>query len=298
MPQLTNVIHDLSVRRLAADTVTFSRRSSYNYRERKRGKPPLGPAELKRRIMSDRGNPPDGFPDGTPADPPGTGPDMPPADSIRERARGFELERMDHRSEDAVRALEARLREPARAYARWLVGANDAEDAVQAAFIKALDTFDPARGAPFPSFFMILLKRECIGILRKRKTLPRLTDLTTLADSVPGPRSGAEDPEAAAISRDIADQISAATQNLDLPTAYREALRQLIDDGGADRTAAGRKRTERTRGMLDEQAGLTAAEQGAARLLRQHRPIDEAAQGLLASARRKMFSLFGIQPEE
>jgi DNA-directed RNA polymerase specialized sigma24 family protein len=227
-------------------------------------------------------------------------------------ALGDEHGRTDQSFEDIVRTAGAELLDSARSYARRLVGANDADDALNTVWEKIWTRFDPARGE-FKAFFFTALHHECLDILRHRRVTPQpWADLP--ADWEPGYGTHFPDPADEVIARidDLQDRIAAAIEVLDLPAGHRGMLRMMLDTQDASPPAAGkaadaiRQQRKRLRRVLDERAGLTPGELEAASLVRRHHTVAAAAAaapgsdvpGLYASAKRKVLALFPIETED
>jgi DNA-directed RNA polymerase specialized sigma24 family protein len=226
-------------------------------------------------------------------------------------ALGDELGRTDQSFEDIVRMAGAELLDSARSYARRLVGANDADDALNTVWEKIWTSFDPARGG-FKAFFFTALHHACLDILRHRRVAPQPW-AEVPAGREPEYGTHFPDPADEVIARidDLQDRIAAAIEVLDLPAGHRHMLRMMLDTQDASPPAAGkadatRQQRKRLRRVLDERAGLTPGELEAASLVRRHHTVAAAAAaapgsdvpGLYASAKRKVLALFAIETED
>ena len=92
---------------------------------------------------------------------------------------------------------------------RVLWNAADAEDVVQAAFVKAFTRLDQLEdGAKARPWLLQITYREAIAIVRRRRDVP--TDPTEMPETT----SDDHGPDDQAIARSVADQISAALLQL------------------------------------------------------------------------------------
>ena len=213
-------------------------------------------------------------------------------------------------------AAQGKLVHIAYVMASGIVGPGEAADIVNEVWCKvqAYERFDPDIGS-FHSFFLSLVRNQCIDAVRKRREMPAPDDILETSAEVPDP-----DREYAIALDHIADleaRISAAIDAFDLPPRDVEMLRMLIGpaEGPAirspSRTAMSpgeRQQLRRLRGKIDDWAGLTREECDAASLLRKHHTVTAAAaasgidlselQRRLASAKRKIRSLFNLPSED
>jgi len=235
-----------------------------------------------------------------------------------------ERSREDHRFDEIVRAVEAGLYKWALPYARrllkgpGLVDANDPEDAVSAALVKALKDYDPSRGR-FKPYFYKVLHNVCTDMLRRRGR-----ELLTAAEPElwnDGPHAAAFSSAAAVEDKDMRDRIAAALEVLDLSDKQHGRLGRAMDllgDAEADQfghltglqkkraMASARQQKKRAVDKVLDEAGVTAEERAAARLVRAQRNLDEAkaaapglgAAGLCRSAERKVLRLFNTDTED
>jgi RNA polymerase sigma factor (sigma-70 family) len=213
-------------------------------------------------------------------------------------------------------AAQQRLAHIARVMASRIVGPDEAADILNDVWCKvqANAKFDPDVGS-FHTFFLSLVRNQCIDSVRKRKETPAPYDILETS-------AGGRDPdrEYAAALDNIADleaRISAAIDALDLPPRDVEMLRMLIDPaadparGSRDRIAMSpveRQQLRRLRNRIDGWAGLTQEERDAASLLRKHHTATAAAaasgiglselQRKLTSAKRKIRDLFNLPSED
>ncbi|HTS62588.1 MAG TPA: sigma-70 family RNA polymerase sigma factor [Candidatus Acidoferrales bacterium] len=104
--------------------------------------------------------------------------------------------------------------------ARWLVGsAQDADDVVQEACLRALEFFDGFRGEDGRAWLLTILRNTCYDWLRRNRRHTQLVapveDLSWAADSAP-------DPEEEQLR--LADRETVRRGIEGLPAEYREAL--------------------------------------------------------------------------
>ncbi|MBN2311423.1 MAG: sigma-70 family RNA polymerase sigma factor [Candidatus Hydrogenedentes bacterium] len=104
---------------------------------------------------------------------------------------------------DAIARWVARFRPRALAVARGFVADEGlAEDAVQEAFVAALDRLDGLRDADaFPTWFRQVVRTYALRIVRNRRELPGADDFERPSDT-PSPREHAHRAELARIVRD------------------------------------------------------------------------------------------------
>jgi DNA-directed RNA polymerase specialized sigma24 family protein len=230
----------------------------------------------------------------------------------------------DYRFDEIVRAVEAGLYKWALSHARrllkgpHLVDAKDAEDAVSVALEKVLKDYDPSRGAIKPYLYKVL-RNGCTDMLRRNGR-----ELLTTAE----PDWWNERPQVEAFSgatavedEDMCDRIAAALEVLNLSDTQRGELGRamdLLDGAEADQfdhltglqkkraMANARQQKKRAGDKVLDEAGVTAEERTAARLVRAHQDLDKAKAaapgldvvGLSKSAERKVLRLFNIDTED
>jgi RNA polymerase sigma-70 factor (ECF subfamily) len=120
--------------------------------------------------------------------------------------------------------LYDRYERPVYAMATHLLGATEAEDAVQEAFLRLwrnADQFDERRGR-FAPWFLAIARHEVLGRLRRRTREQRLTladDLDRLFAAVPDPKNDVED---LVWRRERGDQVLRALN--ELPPEQRRVL--------------------------------------------------------------------------
>ncbi len=115
--------------------------------------------------------------------------------------------------------------------ARWLLhDENDAQDAVQEAWLRAFRFFDAASGTRVQAWFLAIVRNTCYAVLARRRA--RLVDTgdeaLDAADEQQGAESlRAETPEAALLRAASGHRLSDALQAL--PAEFREVftLREL-----------------------------------------------------------------------
>jgi RNA polymerase sigma factor (sigma-70 family) len=215
-----------------------------------------------------------------------------------------------------VDAAQQRLAHIAHVMASRIVGSAEADDIVNDVWCKvqASEKFDPDVGS-FHSFFLSLVRNQCIDAVRKRRAIPAPYDVLETPGEAPDP-----DREYAVALDHVADlqaRINVAIDALDLPPRDVEMLQMLIDpaadpsDGSRGRIAMSaneRQQLRRLRSKIDGWAGLTREECEAASLLRKHHTVTAAAaasgidlselQRRLASAKRKIRNLFNLPSED
>ncbi len=104
--------------------------------------------------------------------------------------------------------------------ARWITGnVQDAEDAVQEAYLRALRFFRDFRGGDGRAWLLQIVRNTCYTRLRKRQSLEALT---TFDDEEHSHESSIETPEALAIATADVKLVRTAIQNL--PIGFREIL--------------------------------------------------------------------------
>src|SRR5579871_6866157 len=104
--------------------------------------------------------------------------------------------------------------------ARWLIGnAQDAEDVVQEACVRALTFFDGFRGEDGRAWLLAIVRNSCYDWLRKNRRDSRMQvepeELDAVADSAP-------DPEAVQLRNANQDMVRQGIEAL--PAEYREVL--------------------------------------------------------------------------
>jgi RNA polymerase sigma factor (sigma-70 family) len=213
-------------------------------------------------------------------------------------------------------AAQERLVHIAHVMASRIVGPDEAADLVNDVWykIQANEMFDPDVGS-FHSFFLRVVRNQCIDAVRRRKKAPAPYDMLETPGEAPDP-----DREYAVALGHIADleaRISAAIDAFDLPPRDVEMLRMLIgsaadpadeSDGRMAMSPSERQQLRRLRNKIDDWAGLTHEECDAASLLRKHHTVTAAAvaagidlselQRRLASAKRKIRNLFNLPSED
>lgn len=209
-------------------------------------------------------------------------------------------------------AAQERLVHIAHVMASRILGPDEAADIVNDVWCKvqAHEKFDPDVGS-FHSFFLSLVRNQCIDAVRKRREVPAPYEL--LETPAEAPDLDREYAVALAHIADLEARISAAIDALDLPHRDVEMLRMLTGpaDGPRGRmvmSPSERQQLRRLRGKIDDRAGLTSEERDAASLLRIHHTVTAAAaasgidlselQRRLASAKRKIHSLFNLPSED
>jgi DNA-directed RNA polymerase specialized sigma24 family protein len=247
-----------------------------------------------------------------------------PASAAAAWALGVERSQEDHRLDEIERAVEAGLYRSALPYARWLlmgpglVDPNDPEDAVSAALEKTLRNYDPSRSS-FKPYFHMVLRDVCTDMLRRRgrelltSAEPEWWNERLHVEALSG--------TAAVEDQDMRDRIAAALEVLNLSDKQRDRLGRAMDllgDAEADpfvclsgeqkKRAVATARQHKKRGadrILDE-AGVTAEERAAAKLVRAHPDLGTAkaaapqldVAGLSKSAERKVLRLFHTDTED
>jgi RNA polymerase sigma factor (sigma-70 family) len=209
-------------------------------------------------------------------------------------------------------AAQERLVRIAHVMASRLVGPDEAADIVNDVWCKvqAREKFDPDVGS-FHSFFLSLVRNQCIDAVRRRREIPAPYELLDTPPEAPDPDREYE--AALAHIADLEARISTAIDALDLPPRDVEMLRMLTGpgDGSPGRmtmSPSERQQLRRLRGKIDDWAGLTSEENDAASLLRRHHTVTAAAaasgialselQRRLASAKRKIRILFNLPSED
>lgn len=221
---------------------------------------------------------------------------------------------------EIIRAVEeVGLCKSAIPYARWLLGpylggAIDAEDAVSAALVKARRSYNPSLGG-FKPYFYSAVRSVCADMIKDRRR-----ELRTSAELArQNERLQAEAlPDTAVVEdEDMRDRIAAALEVLNLSDTQRYMLGRaigMLDDAEADQfahlsgpqkkraMATARQNKRRGAGHVLDQAGVTAEERVAAKLVRTHPSLAAARAaapqldvvGLSKSAERKVLGLFNI----
>ncbi len=209
-------------------------------------------------------------------------------------------------------AAQERLVHIAHVMASRIVGPDEAGDIVNDVWCKVQthEKFNPDVGS-FHSFFLSLVRNQCIDAVRKRREIPAPYDL--LETPAEAPDADREYAAALAHIADLEARISAAIDALDLPPRDAEMLRMLTGPADASRgrmamSPSERQQLRRLRSKIDDWAGLTREERDAARLLRKHHTVTAAAaasgidlpelQRRLASAKRKIHTLFNLPSED
>lgn len=109
----------------------------------------------------------------------------------------------------------------------FLGDAEDAQDAVQQALIQALVHRESyARGSNLRAWLFTIAINVCKGLLRKRKTRQAVVRLFGLAEDPPDP---APDPEAAWLSKEAADGLWGAVNQLPEKLRWAVHLRYAQD---------------------------------------------------------------------
>jgi len=104
--------------------------------------------------------------------------------------------------------------------ARWLMrNEQDAQDAVQEAYLRAFRFFPGFRGGDGRSWLMKIVRNTCYTILRANRTMQ---DATEFDETVLIPDSQALNPEQAALQNDSDSSVRQAVESL--PTGFREVL--------------------------------------------------------------------------
>jgi RNA polymerase sigma-70 factor, ECF subfamily len=105
--------------------------------------------------------------------------------------------------------------------ARWLLGNDqDAEDAVQESYLRALTYFDSFHGEDGRAWLLAIVRHTCYAQLRRKnrhhaEALEADSDLETAEERSP-------DPEALALRNAARDEVARALEQL--PPEFREAL--------------------------------------------------------------------------
>ena len=121
---------------------------------------------------------------------------------------------------DAFNVLVLRHQGRVRATCRGIVGASEADDLMQEAFIKAWDRLNTYRQrGKFPAWLGVIARRTCFDYLRQRQRRPS-TSLDRLTDLL-GDQFAPESPE-----RSLDEHML----NLELSGTLREALDALPED--------------------------------------------------------------------
>ncbi|MBN1342695.1 MAG: sigma-70 family RNA polymerase sigma factor [Phycisphaerae bacterium] len=141
------------------------------------------------------------------------------------------LERCRRGDGEAVRLLVVRFRDGALDLARCLLSDEHlAEDAVQEAFLKALDRLGDLRDpAAFPGWFRQIVRTQCHRILRRQREPVVCVDANGVVD--PG------SPEAGVVGEELRSLVRCAMS--ELPAKQREAVELFyLDDRPCGEIAA------------------------------------------------------------
>ena len=104
--------------------------------------------------------------------------------------------------------------------ARWLMrNEQDAQDAVQEAYLRALRFFPGFRGGDARAWLMKIVRNTCYTSLRANRSMQ---DATEFDETVLIPDSQAPNPEQAALQNDSDSSVRQAVESL--PTGFREVL--------------------------------------------------------------------------
>ncbi len=104
--------------------------------------------------------------------------------------------------------------------ARWLTGSvQDAEDAVQEAYLRALRFFGGFRGGDGRAWLLAIVRNACWDTLKQRRSLDPADPFD---ETVHTPASADPDPEALLIRRAEEDMVREAVEGL--PVEWREVL--------------------------------------------------------------------------
>lgn len=109
--------------------------------------------------------------------------------------------------------------------ARWLVrDAQDADDIVQDAYLRAFRFFDGFRGGDDRAWLLTIVRKRCYSWLRKRTQAENMAEFDEQLHSPAVPETGikAGDPEVLLARLDDADLINRAIERL--PLEFREAI--------------------------------------------------------------------------
>jgi RNA polymerase sigma factor (sigma-70 family) len=109
--------------------------------------------------------------------------------------------------------------------ARWLCGnANDADDVVQEAYLRAFRFFDTFRGDSMRPWLFAIVRRTWYTEWRRRASSEEVAEFDDTQDDTPldGWAGGGVDPETLAIQAQDAQRVHAALEQL--PVEYREVL--------------------------------------------------------------------------
>lgn len=140
------------------------------------------------------------------------------------------VEAVQEGDEEAFERLVDRYTDPGYAFALSILGqAADAEDALQNAFIRALDRIDQLRpGSPFGPWFYRVLKSTCLN-LKRREDLRR-------GEEIPASASGSSNPEREMEQRMMRERILAALERL--PEMQKAAVTLFDLEGYSHRQVA------------------------------------------------------------
>lgn len=140
------------------------------------------------------------------------------------------VEAVQDGDEEAFARLVRRYTDPGYAFALSILGEPaDAEDALQDAFIRALDRIGQlSPGSPFGPWFYRVLKSTCLN-LRRREELRR-------GEEIPASASGASDPEEEMETRMTRKRILSALE--ELPEMQRAAVTLYDLEGYSHREVA------------------------------------------------------------
>jgi RNA polymerase sigma-70 factor, ECF subfamily len=104
--------------------------------------------------------------------------------------------------------------------ARWLVrNAQDAEDLVQEAYLRAFEAYDSFRGQSAKAWLLTIVRNACFSRLRRASTAGESAEFD---EQVHSPDSAAMDPESLAVAE--ADSRLLASALEELPEEFREAI--------------------------------------------------------------------------
>ena len=104
--------------------------------------------------------------------------------------------------------------------ARWLMrNEQDAQDAVQEAYLRAFRFFPGFRGGDARAWLMKIVRNTCYTSLRANRSMQ---DATEFDETVLIPDSQAPNPEQAALQKDSDSSVRQAVESL--PTGFREVL--------------------------------------------------------------------------
>jgi RNA polymerase sigma-70 factor (ECF subfamily) len=139
---------------------------------------------------------------------------LPEGNSLIDRTRRFELAALPH-----LRA--------AYNLARWLLrDANQAEDAVQDAFLNAFRRFDELRSESALPWLMAIVRNTCFDSMRRDRHFADQVEFDEVRDSgelaVDANTAASADPAAICERRECSDRVDAAIKSL--PPLFREVI--------------------------------------------------------------------------